>query len=176
MFAHVYHEGIAKKGANDVASLIVKTLMKEGMMREAEMGGELIIPFDNCSGQNKNNTMLKLMVFLVECGYFKDVWFVFLVVGHTKNAADRLFNLLKKSYRKKNIYTVEQLLSDLGESDFVSIDPSEEADFHDWDTFLNQFYSTFTGKIIKNHIFHVSHNTIRKGNQIQVKLRESNMK
>ena len=81
--------------------------MKEGMMREAEMGGEPIITFDNCSGQNKNNTMLKLMVFLDEWGYFKDVWFVFLVVGHTKNAADRLFNLLKKFYRKKNIYTVE---------------------------------------------------------------------
>jgi hypothetical protein len=45
------------------------------------------------------------------------------------------------------IYTVKQLLFDLGESDFVSIDPTEEADFHDWDTFLNQFYSTFTGTI-----------------------------
>ena len=101
MFAHVYHEGVAKKGANNVASLIVKTLVKEKIIREDQIGGELVIVFDNCSGQNKNNTILKLMVFLVECGYFKDVWFVFLIVGHTKNAADRLFNLLKQMYRKK---------------------------------------------------------------------------
>ena len=26
MYAHVYHEGVGKKGANNVASLIVKTL------------------------------------------------------------------------------------------------------------------------------------------------------
>jgi len=113
MFTHVYHEGMARKGANNVASLIIKTLMKEGVMREGEMGGELVITFDNCSGQNKNNTVLKLMVYLVECGYFKNVWFIFLVVGHTKNAADRLFNLLKKFYRKKNIYTMSQLVSEL---------------------------------------------------------------
>ena len=98
-----------------------------------------------------------------------------MIVGHTKNAADRLFNLLKKSYRKKNIYTMPQLLSELGESEFVSIDPSEEADFHDWDKFLNEFYSTFTGNIKKNHIFHISRDSMRRGNQIQVELRKSNL-
>ena len=30
------------------------------------VGGELAIVFDNCSGQSKNNTILKLLVFLVE--------------------------------------------------------------------------------------------------------------
>ena len=68
-----------------------------------------------------------------------------------------------------------QLLSELGHSEFVSVDPSKDEDFHDWDKFLNNFYSTFTGKIKKNHIFHVSHEKMRKGNQIQVELRESNL-
>jgi hypothetical protein len=32
MHAHVYHEGIGKKGANNVASLVMKTLIDLGMM------------------------------------------------------------------------------------------------------------------------------------------------
>ncbi len=97
MHCHLYHEGIASKGANNVASLILKTLTEIGVMREEEKGGELNIVFDNCSGQNKNNTVLRLAPYLVEMGYFKAVNFVFLVVGHTKNSADMLFNVLKKS-------------------------------------------------------------------------------
>ncbi len=53
------------------------------------------IIFGNCSGQNKNITVLKLPAWLIAIGYFKEIHFVFLVVGHTKNVADRLFNLLK---------------------------------------------------------------------------------
>ena len=37
-------------------------------------------------------------LYLVEAGYFKTVNFVFYIVGHTKNAADRWFNILKKQY------------------------------------------------------------------------------
>ena len=63
----------------------------------------------------------------------------------------------------------------LRHSEFITIDPSADQDFNDWDTFLNHFYATFTGKIKKNHIFHVSHDNMRKGNQIEVELRESNL-
>ena len=103
MYTHVYREGIAKKGANNVASLIMKTLTAIQAVREDEIGGELNIIFDNCTGQNKNNTILKLILYLTECAYFKQVNFVFLIVGHTKNAADRLFNALKMKYREHNI-------------------------------------------------------------------------
>jgi len=52
--------------------------------------GELNIIFDNCGGQNKNSTVLSLAAWLMALNYFKRVNFIFLVVGHTKNAADRL--------------------------------------------------------------------------------------
>ena len=52
LFCHVYHEGVASKGANNVSSLIIKTLRMMGIMRDDDMGGELNIVFDNCSGQN----------------------------------------------------------------------------------------------------------------------------
>jgi hypothetical protein len=74
----------------------MKTLPDSNISRENDPKGELVIVFDNCSGQNKNNTVMKLLVYLNEVSYFKRVTFVFSIVGHTKNAADQLFNMLKK--------------------------------------------------------------------------------
>ena len=42
MHAHVYHEGVGKKGANNVASLIIKTLRHLNILREDLVGGELV--------------------------------------------------------------------------------------------------------------------------------------
>jgi hypothetical protein len=44
----------------------------------------LNIIFDNCYSQNKNNTVLKLLAWLMAMGYFKLIHFIFLVVSHTK--------------------------------------------------------------------------------------------
>ena len=175
MYAHVYHEGDGKKGANNVASLIFKTLQKIGILRENEMGGELNIVFDNCSGQNKNNTILKLVSYLTEMGYFKKVNFIFLIVGHTKNAADRLFNILKYSYRKSDIFTMPDLCAELNKSECVTVIPAVEGDFKDWDQFLNLYYSDFKRKVKHNHIFSCTHGESREANQMMVDLRKSDL-
>jgi len=52
----------------------------------------------------------RMSVFLVEAKYFKKVSFIFYIVGHTKNAADCWFNMLKKTYRKANLYCYDDLL------------------------------------------------------------------
>ncbi len=62
--------------------------------------------FDNWSGQNKKNTHLRSIPYLVELGYFKVVNFVFLVVGH-KNSADMLFNVLKTFHRKIHSHSMK---------------------------------------------------------------------
>ena len=131
MHCHVYNEAVAKKGANNVASLIVKTLRRLNHLHGDSIGGELNIIFDNCSGQNKNNTVLRLAAWLKQMGYFKKVKFVFLIVGQTKNAADRLFNSLKHEYRKENIFTMQALFDCLGVSDSVTVVPSVAEDFLD---------------------------------------------
>jgi hypothetical protein len=46
-------------------------------------------------------------------GYFKELHFIFLVVGHTQNAADCLFNLLKQEYWKQNLFTFDELVRTL---------------------------------------------------------------
>ena len=153
LHCHVYHEGVGKKGANNVSSLIIKTLRDLNLLRNDEVGSELNIIFDNCSGQNKNNTVIKLAVWLSELGYFQKISFIFLVVGHTKNAADRLFNSMKKEYRKHNIFTFEDLVSKLGESYTVTIHQHNANDFLDYDKLLDGPYRKLAGHIKMNHIF-----------------------
>ena len=111
MYAHVYNKAVSKKSANSVVSLIVKMLQQLNLLRDDSAGGELNIIFDNCSGQNKNNTVLKLPVWLKAKGYFKNVNFIFRIDDHTKNAADSLFNSIKHEYRKKSLFTMEALFN-----------------------------------------------------------------
>ena len=144
-----------------------------GILREDMVGGELTVVFDNCSGQNKNNTILKLLTHLVKMKYFHKVQFVFLIVGHTKNACDHLFNALKKVYQRENIYTFPALLQKLDAPDKVTIYKSHEEDFADWDDYLHLFYSSYAMKVKQNHIFSCKSNTW-VGNQLHVDLHKSN--
>ena len=140
------------------------------------MGGELTICFDNCTGQNKNNTVMKLMVWLCEMGYFKKISFIFLVVGHTKNSCDRHFNLQKKGYRKGNIFVMDELLTVLDESPYVTVHEAKEEDFFDWDEYLSLFYSDFVKKIKQNHIFSCTHGAYDKNKtKLIVDLRKSDL-
>jgi hypothetical protein len=60
LHSHVYHKGVGKKGPNNVASLIVQTLRQLNILHNDSVGGELNVIFDNYSGQNKNNTVLRM--------------------------------------------------------------------------------------------------------------------
>jgi hypothetical protein len=101
MLAYGYTEDQGGKGGNNVASLLIKGLRELGWIREdGSTCKQLSIILDNCSGQNKNNFVLRLALWLVECKFFKKVEMIFYVRGHTKNACDRLFNQLKQRYHK----------------------------------------------------------------------------
>jgi hypothetical protein len=82
---------------------------------------ELNIVFNNCAVQNKNNLVLWLVPYLVEIGYFKEVNFIFLVVGCTKNCCKQMFNFSKIQYRKSNIYRTEALIKVLGINKKVTV-------------------------------------------------------
>jgi hypothetical protein len=149
LHCHVYHEGDGKKGANNVASLIIKTLRQLNLLREDSVGGELSIVFNNCSGENKNNTVLRLAAWLMAIGYFKEVNFIFPVVGHTKNAADCLFNTLKNKYHKQNLFTFQGLVETLNKSLMVTIHSANPEDFLDYNKLMSSLYWTLQGNIKK---------------------------
>ena len=78
MYAHIYTEDQGKKGGNNVALLIMKTLLRLDMLRTTP-GKELNVIFDNCPGQNENDATLRLALLLVEKKFFKLVRFAFYV-------------------------------------------------------------------------------------------------
>ena len=107
---YVDHEGEGKKGGNNVASMLFAELKRQQLISD-DMDASVIskvkeinIVFDNCAGQNKNRMVLRFMLWLVSKGVCKTARAIFLVRGHTKNHCDRMFNLLKQTYRKSNIY------------------------------------------------------------------------
>ena len=126
-------------------------------MREGERGKELTFIMDNCSGQNKNRMVLRLALYLVEADYFEKVNFVFYVVGHTKNACDRWFNMLKRTYRRSNIYTFEQLTNSIKTHNNITVNLTTKSDFQDWDKYWDSLYKRpASGTIHKTHIFSVT--------------------
>jgi hypothetical protein len=133
--------------------LIMKTLQKLNLLCKDSVGGELNIIFDNCSGQNKNNTVLKPPAWLMAMGYFKEMHFIFVVVGHTKNAVDRLFNLLKLEYQKQNVFIFDTLVRTLDKSSLLTIHPTVAKDFLNYSKLLDGLYWPLTGYIKTNHMF-----------------------
>jgi hypothetical protein len=152
--AHVYHEGVGKKGGNNVASMLVNEFKRLNIMQDNKTGKELTIIMDNCAGQNKNRMVLRLANYLVEADYFEKVNFVFYIVGHTKNACDRWFNTLKKNYRRRNIYSFTQLIDSMKTNININVTITKEDDFKDWDGFFNSVYKRLvSGTTHKTHIF-----------------------
>jgi hypothetical protein len=102
---------------------------------------------DNCGGQNKNRYVLHLATLFVELDYYLQVNIIFLVAGHTKNAADRLFNLLKQVYRKQQVYSMEQMVSILDSNEYVSCTKVGVDDFCNYGEFEDSVYkhSPLTG-------------------------------
>ena len=95
-----------------------------------------------------------MAAWLMALGYFKRVNFIFLIDGHTKNAADRLFNCLKLEYWTQNLFTFQDMLEALTRWELVTIHPASPLDFLDYDKLMNKFYGRrLLGNIKKNHIF-----------------------
>jgi hypothetical protein len=101
--------------------------------------------------------------------YFKEIHFIFLVVGHTKNAADCLFNSLKQDYWKKNLFTFDKLVQTLDKSLSLTIHPTLVKDFLNYSKLLDGLYRLLTGGIKTNHIFSCT------DDGTQITIRQSNL-
>ncbi len=69
------------------------------------------------------------------------IHFVFLVVGHTKNVADRLFNILKKLYRHQNIFMMGMMLKAMTHELTIPYEVDWQVS-KNWDKYLNPIYKT----------------------------------
>jgi hypothetical protein len=132
-----------------------------------------IIMDSNCAGQNKNKMVLRLAAYLVETNYFKTCNFIFYIVGHTKNPADRLFNLAKGSIRRQNVFTMTQFLEYMSNSEYVTAIEAFDYDFFDYNEFLDRLYKDLNKPQVKKwQIFSVEKE--EEGQQLAMVFKTSN--
>lgn len=96
-----YDETVARKGQNEVASLLFQYLRRNEVTSK-----NLILISDGCAGQNKNYVLMKFLYLLVHgLHMFESITHVFPVRGHSFLSCDQDFSLIEK--HKKNTVTIE---------------------------------------------------------------------
>jgi hypothetical protein len=116
------------------------------------MHREINLVFNNCTGQNKNRVVMRLLFFLVKLKVCATARAIFLVKEHTKNDCDRMFNLMKGLHRKSNVYTPTKLLALMNTHPQCTAIQMEPSDFKNWDALQNMMVKKPDG-ILSNHIF-----------------------
>lgn len=132
---YLYHEGQAKKGANDVASFLVDYI-EENVPHSVT---ELHLFSDNCPGQNKNHTLIRVLLTLTIIGRFKKIKHFFPLTGHSFLPCDRKFGIIKRPIRNcSRIYTIYQLcelilsVNRKSQNTIKLIDTENIIDFDNW--------------------------------------------
>lgn len=101
----LYHEGIARKGPNEVCSFL-----NEYLKSVSTHYTELRLFSDNCAGQNKNQAMSRFCLYLTDSGRFQKVTQYFPVRGHSFLPCDRDFGIISKALKRQDrIFTVHEI-------------------------------------------------------------------
>jgi hypothetical protein len=139
---YVYDEGEGGKGANYVISLLFHFLRHRTHETAAIV---MHLHADNCCGQNKNNLVMQFFVLLVGLGLLRHVEMKFLIKGHTHCSVDGGHGMIKKVWRKHDVFTLEQAVevveaasptAGLHRAVIVSAD-----DFFDWERLLASYFT-----------------------------------
>lgn len=104
---YTYHEGTAKRGANEVTSFL-----QDYIKQIPETVTELYVFSDACGGQNRNHTLVRFFLNLTLNRRFKVIHQYFPIRGHSFLPCDRDFGIIKRAIRRHDrIYTPLQYVS-----------------------------------------------------------------
>eukprot|EP00835_Amoeboradix_gromovi_P003084 NODE_192_length_15450_cov_0.476355.p5 type:complete len:242 gc:universal NODE_192_length_15450_cov_0.476355:7474-6749(-) len=146
---YVYREDQGKKASNIVASLLLDCIY----CLPKEKRANLILHADNCVGQNKNNTIIKLFSWLCLLGKCNTIEFKFMMKGRTKFSPDSGFGHIKKKFARENVYTLDQVKTVIEESSVTNeckIFPGHR--FKNYRSKLDLIFGVLSG-IGKYHVF-----------------------
>ena len=178
MNAYIWSEADGRRGANNIVSCLFKDFKKRGFFSSPNFG-PLYMLADNCGGQNKNEDVFRFLMWLVEVHVFPSVSNMFFIKGHTNNACDRMFNLLKLALHLRNIYCFEDMVHHLNENEHISVKPIGSDEFFDFHLLLNSFYRMLeTGQTNRTHLFKICSalpTTLQKQDVADSVVREDNL-
>ena len=135
------------KGANTVVSLLDLYFSHYGFCETTTS-----LHADNCSGQNKNNTMMQYLMWRVLTGLHQSISLHFIITGHTKFSPDACFGLVKRKFRRTDVRSLDDLARVVEESAACNIcqlvgaqDGSTIVPSRDWAGFLSSHFRRLDG-------------------------------
>jgi hypothetical protein len=140
-FNYLYDEGDGGKGANYVISMLFYFLC-----HRPRHFATLTVHFhaDNCCGQNKNNMVMQFFLLMVHIGFLKHVELKFMIRGHTHCTIDGGHGIIKKEWRKRDVFNIEQAVQVIRESSPIAgihyaiiLRPEN---FFDWENLLTKCF------------------------------------
>lgn len=90
----VWSELDGNRGVNEIGSCILKYIVNKYDSENHKL--PLIMFSDNCAGQQKNQFIAALLIFLTQRLKIPTISLNFLVVGHTQNENDHVHSLIEK--------------------------------------------------------------------------------
>jgi len=152
----LYDEGDGGKGGNYVASMLTLFLLDLSSQFKIR---SVLLNADNCCAQNKNNIVLWVLELLVMLGIFDHIELKFLVKGHTHCSVDGGHGLIKKEWRKRDVFSIKQAKKVIEECSStqraIIISPNE---FFDWSSFLTPYFRKLPGISFQQEFkFHKDH-------------------
>ena len=135
------------KGANAIVSMPHHFFSNHGLGEQT-----VHLHADNCSGQNKNATMVQYLLYRVMTGLHDVITLSFLITGHTKFSPDWCFSLWKKKYRRTKIGGIVGLVEVVNQSATVnmaqltgSADGQVIVPAYDWQSFFTETFCKLKG-------------------------------
>jgi hypothetical protein len=141
-----------EKNANTVISLLDHFFANHGLGEKS-----VYLTADNCVGQNKNNALMQYLMYRTLMGLHDTVEMSFLVVGHTKFSPDGYFGLVRRHYRRSQVYTYEQLAKVIEGSSKNGHNACQRYSgviYRDWSSWLSTYFKTIP-KITDYHHFRI---------------------
>jgi hypothetical protein len=112
-------------------------LHHRGMLQWYSPAERLPVVMDNFSGKNKNNHIFHLAAYLLKMKFSCSIEFIFFVLGHTKNARDRLFNQMMIRFHEDQVHSYHVALDILNIQLNVAIIDVTEDMFKDFGNMLD---------------------------------------
>ena len=152
------------KGANTVVSYVHHYIENHGVNASI-----IHLNADNCTGQNKNNTLIQYLAWRVLTHRNKSIKISFLPVGHTKFSPDWCFGLIKQLFRKTTVGCLDDIAKVVDDSAVVNVSQlvgSSTGEVFvqcfDWTGFLQCFFKRIDG-IKKIHHFTLEKDSLLQG-------------
>lgn len=136
---YTYDESVAKKGADDVCSML-NHFLHEILSPEVR---NLAIFCDSCAGQNKNYTLIRYYHHIVrQTNRFDNIKVIFPVRGHSYLECDRDMSLVNQKTITEMPEDWREVLRNSRKKSppFLVIDCSQEIRFETWTQYLSTLY------------------------------------